>query len=72
MTILTLLAGLSTAWGTRLVGYEAFRKLHSSLAMVYVGACWGLLGPVGAIGKGSNALCYPLLFSGSLIAAVVS
>ncbi|KAL7952654.1 ferric reductase NAD binding domain-containing protein [Trichoderma compactum] len=41
MTILTLLVGLSTTWGTRLTGYEAFRKLHYSLAMVYVGACWG-------------------------------
>ncbi|KAL7910602.1 ferric reductase like transmembrane component domain-containing protein [Trichoderma velutinum] len=41
MTILTLLVGLSTPWGIRLTGYETFRKLHYSLAMVYIGACWG-------------------------------
>ncbi|KAL7782347.1 ferric reductase like transmembrane component domain-containing protein [Trichoderma afarasin] len=34
MTILTLLVGLSTTWGIRLTGYEAFRKLHYSLAML--------------------------------------
>ncbi|PTB52025.1 hypothetical protein M431DRAFT_497328 [Trichoderma harzianum CBS 226.95] len=41
MTILALLVGLSKTWGIRLTGYEAFRKLHYSLAMVYIGACWG-------------------------------
>ncbi|PTB64960.1 hypothetical protein BBK36DRAFT_1177949 [Trichoderma citrinoviride] len=41
MAVLTLLFLLSTPWGIRLTGYEAFRKLHYTLAMVYVGACWG-------------------------------
>jgi ferric-chelate reductase len=41
MAVLTLLVFLSTSCGIRLTGYEAFRKLHYSLAMVYVGACWG-------------------------------
>ncbi|OTA01078.1 hypothetical protein A9Z42_0014390 [Trichoderma parareesei] len=41
MAVLTLLVFLSTSCGIRLTGYEAFRKLHYTLAMVYVGACWG-------------------------------
>ncbi|KAH8594555.1 ferric reductase like transmembrane component-domain-containing protein [Bisporella sp. PMI_857] len=32
---------LSTPWGIRATGYEAFRKMHYVLAMVYIGACWG-------------------------------
>ncbi|KAL7940791.1 ferric reductase like transmembrane component domain-containing protein [Trichoderma barbatum] len=40
MALLTLLVALSTPWGIRLTGYEVFRKLHYSLAMVYIGACW--------------------------------
>ncbi|KAL7811413.1 ferric reductase like transmembrane component domain-containing protein [Trichoderma gracile] len=41
MAVLTLLVFLSTPSGIRLTGYEAFRKMHYTLAMVYVGACWG-------------------------------
>ncbi|KAL1598150.1 hypothetical protein SLS59_007160 [Nothophoma quercina] len=41
MILLTLLVILSTPWGIRMTGYEAFRKLHYVLAMVYIGACWG-------------------------------
>ncbi|KAH0492022.1 hypothetical protein TgHK011_003419 [Trichoderma gracile] len=41
MAVLTLLVFLSTPLGIRLTGYEAFRKMHYTLAMVYVGACWG-------------------------------
>ncbi|KAL6697084.1 hypothetical protein J3F84DRAFT_393861 [Trichoderma pleuroticola] len=41
MTMLTLLIGLSTPWGIRLTRYETFRNLYYSLAMVYIGACWG-------------------------------
>ncbi|KAF4553561.1 Ferric reductase like transmembrane component-containing protein 9 [Elsinoe fawcettii] len=41
MILLTILVCLSTPWGIRLTGYEAFRKLHYVLAMVYIGACWG-------------------------------
>ncbi|TFB01135.1 Ferric reductase transmembrane component 3 [Trichoderma ghanense] len=41
MAVLTLLVFLSTPMGIRLTGYEAFRKLHYALAMIYVGACWG-------------------------------
>jgi predicted ferric reductase len=41
MIILLLLVILSTPWGIRMTGYEAFRKLHYVLAMVYIGACWG-------------------------------
>ncbi|KAM6478401.1 hypothetical protein HDV62DRAFT_371530 [Trichoderma sp. SZMC 28011] len=65
MMILTLLVGLSTTCAICLTGYEAFRKLHCSLAMVYIGACWG---------HWDNFKCFmlPLLFSGSLIAAVIS
>lgn len=40
MILLLLLVVLSTPWGIRLTGYEAFRKLHYVLAMVYIGACW--------------------------------
>ncbi|KAF1359345.1 hypothetical protein EJ07DRAFT_156243, partial [Lizonia empirigonia] len=41
MILLCLLVILSTPWGIRMTGYEAFRKLHYVLAMVYIGACWG-------------------------------
>lgn len=41
MILLTFLVILSSPWGIRLTGYEAFRKLHYVLAMVYIGACWG-------------------------------
>jgi predicted ferric reductase len=41
MILLTFLVILSTPWGIRKTGYEAFRKLHYVLAMVYIGACWG-------------------------------
>lgn len=32
---------LSTPWGIRLVGYEAFRKSHYLLAILYIGTCIG-------------------------------
>lgn len=41
MILLTFLVILSTPWGIRMTGYEAFRKMHYILAMVYIGACWG-------------------------------
>ncbi|KAJ4361097.1 uncharacterized protein N0V89_001666 [Didymosphaeria variabile] len=41
MILLLFLVVLSTPWGIRATGYEAFRKLHYVLAMVYIGACWG-------------------------------
>lgn len=41
MILLTFIVILSTPWGIRMTGYEAFRKLHYVLAMVYIGACWG-------------------------------
>ncbi|PVI00902.1 ferric-chelate reductase-like protein [Periconia macrospinosa] len=41
MILLLLIVVLSTPWGIRLTGYEAFRKLHYVLAMVYIGACYG-------------------------------
>ncbi|OAG06212.1 uncharacterized protein CC84DRAFT_1119948 [Paraphaeosphaeria sporulosa] len=40
MILLLLMVVLSTPWGIRATGYEAFRKLHYVLAMVYIGACW--------------------------------
>ncbi|KYK58758.1 hypothetical protein DCS_05776 [Drechmeria coniospora] len=40
MTLLTLLAVLSTRWAVRRTGYEAFRKAHYLLAVVFIGACW--------------------------------
>lgn len=41
MILLLLMVVLSTPWGIRVTGYEAFRKLHYVLAMVYIGACYG-------------------------------
>ncbi|KAF1966840.1 hypothetical protein BU23DRAFT_543701 [Bimuria novae-zelandiae CBS 107.79] len=41
MILLLLIVVLSTPWGIRATGYEAFRKIHYVLAMVYIGACWG-------------------------------
>lgn len=41
MFILLFLVVLSTPWGIRLTGYEAFRKLHYGLAIIYIGACYG-------------------------------
>lgn len=41
MILLLLIVVLSTPWGIRATGYEAFRKMHYVLAMVYIGACWG-------------------------------
>ncbi|KAF4120886.1 Ferric reductase NAD binding domain [Geosmithia morbida] len=40
MFLLTVLFLLSTPWGIRLTGYEAFRKMHYVLAMVYMAACY--------------------------------
>lgn len=41
LILLLLLWILATPWARRLMGYEAFRKAHYILAMLFIGACWG-------------------------------
>lgn len=41
MSFLFALFILSTPWGIRIIGYEAFRKSHYVLAMLYIGTCIG-------------------------------
>lgn len=46
--LVVLLGALATPWGIKATGYEAFRKIHYVLAMVYIGACWGHWQPLKA------------------------